>query len=409
MEVIKRVLTKIQLFNIYCLLIFCIFNGVIYWSKFNLNYLDEFIIILILVINILINDKIVINKKKIILLISYFLISIITLIIRAYDVEAYVIDLIYTIKPFILIEVISSLKLNTKQFDRCMNFFIILNTFSIFYGFYNSYLSHQGIYITNGLYRDWVYRIEGFSGHPANMASLCLFTIVYIVNKMQIIKNQNTKSIMKVIQIGLVLLNIVAIYYTLARVQLFALILYFLFLIYNKIKRYNKKVLFIILIVTITIIAIIISMNIEKILYEYEGDFENAIRFYAISKIPEVLNKYPILGTSLGSFSTEESIKNNSYVYTEFQFATYILNTAKEVSTSLFESNFAKQMIQTGLLGTLLYYSYFYILYKENKNNFHAKYWILFVVANSILNLIYSVQILVPLALIISNFKEENE
>lgn len=89
------------------------------------------------------------------------------------------------------------------------------------------------------------------------------------------------------------------------------------------------------------------------------------------------------------------------------------MEMAKKSSRTLFESNISKQLIQTGILGTLLYYSYFYILYKKLKNNdkrcINVKFWLIFIIINSLLNVIYDIQLLVPLALLIANINTKRE
>lgn len=89
------------------------------------------------------------------------------------------------------------------------------------------------------------------------------------------------------------------------------------------------------------------------------------------------------------------------------------MEMAKKSSGTLFESNISKQLIQTGILGTLLYYSYFYILYKKLKNNdkrcINVKFWLIFIIISSLLNVIYDIQLLVPLALLIANINTKRE
>lgn len=392
----KKNLEKIESLIIYVLITYMTFQGLFV----TFNYIDELIIISLIIINFMINRK-KINKIKITLLIIYSAITFITIIIRKYYIDAYIIDYINTLKPFLLIETLSNIKINKKRINYYIKYLIFLNIISIIYGFYNYYLVNSGTYII-GYYRQNVYRIQGFSGHPANLATLSLFTIIYEI------KNIKSKKVKKtILSIVIILINLIAIYYTQSRVQLMATIMYIIYIFFYQNAKY-KIIKVIIWLFLICIIGIII-ININSIMSYYQVDLDNAIRFYAISKIPEVLNRYPILGTGIGSFSTKESITNYSYVYSEFNFSQSIINVASIRSVSLFESNIAKQTIQTGMLGTIIYYLYFVIIYKENKKSNEIAFWILFIVANSMLNLMYAIQLLIPLGLLIAEnmMKEE--
>ncbi len=396
----KNIWEKLEKILIYAFLTYIVFMGIIPFK-----FLDELITILLIGIHIVKNKKLVIDKKKIILLLIYILITFLTVLIRKYYLEAYIMDLIYTLKPFILLEAISCTNISDKNLNKYIRFLITINTFSIVYAFYNYYLASKGIYIEGGLYRNWVYRPDGFSGHPANLANICMISIAYLFQNIQNIKSKKSK-----LYILIIVLNLSCIYFTLARLQLFIIIIYVMYFIYQKINKTSIKIMVFLLLAGSCIFTL---MDYKKILNNYTNDIDNAIRFQAIKKVPEVLNKYPLLGTGVGSFSTKESIELNSYVYNEFNFSNIIIETAKKSSMSLFESNMAKQLIQTGILGTLLYYSYFFMLYKKIRNNdrksINAKFWLIFIVISSALNVIYDVQLLVPLALLIANINTKTE
>ena len=53
------------------------------------------------------------------------------------------------------------------------------------------------------------------------------------------------------------------------------------------------------------------------------------------------------------------------------------------------------------------------MLYKKIKNNdkisINAKFWLIFIVISSVLNVIYDIQLLVPLALLIANINTKRE
>lgn len=394
----ENILEKFEKLLIYLFLTYIVFMGIIPF-----NFLDELIIILLIGIHIVKNRKILIDKNKIIVLLCYVLITFLTILIRRYYLDAYIIDLIYTLKPFILLETISIINVNDRQMDKYMKYLIIINMISIGYGYYNYYLASKGIFIDGGVYRNWVYRISGFSGHPANLANICMISIAYLFGKIS--NNKNTK-----IYVGIIIINLITIYFTMARLQLFMIVIYFGYIFYQKINIIGVKFLIILILVLSCIIGL---LNYSKILNNYNDDINNAVRFQAIKKVPEVLSKYPLLGTGIGSFSTKKSIELNSYVYDEFNFSNKVVEMAEKSSVSLFESNISKQLIQTGILGTLLYYSYFFMLYvnlnSKDKRSENIKFWLIFIFVSNLLNVIYDIQLLVPLALLIANINTKRE
>lgn len=397
----RNVWKKLESILIYLLLTYIVFMGVIPFS-----FLDELIVILLIGVQIVKDKRCKIDKRKLGILLSYIVITFFTVLIRRYYLDAYIADLIYTLKPFILLEAIIYMNIEDKKMDKYMWYLIILNIISIMYGLYNYYLSSKGVYIEGGQYRDWVYRISGFGGHPANLANTCMISIAYLFQK--ILNNKSKKNKYYIV---IIILNLISIYLTMARLQLFLLIAYFIYCLYNKISNNYFKIIFVLTSVLICVLTLL--TNYDKIFGNFSDDFDNAIRFYAIKKVPEVLNEYPLLGTGIGSFSTLESIELNSYVYNEFDFSHSIMETVQKTSVSLFESNFAKQLIQTGIIGTSLYYFYFYILYKSLKykkgKSINAKFWLMCIMISSVLNVIYDVQLLVPLALLIANTNTNRE
>lgn len=266
---------------IYLFLTYIVFMGIIPF-----NFLDELIIILLIGIHIVKRKSWSVDKKKIILLFVYVLITFLTVLIRKYYLEAYIIDLIYTLKPFVLLETISCMNINDKKLSKYMKYLIIINTLSIGYAFYNYYLASNGIFIKGGLYRDFVYRPDGFSGHPANLANICMISIAYLFQNITSLKTK--KGVLDII---IIVLNLICIYFTLARLQLFMIVIYFIYFIYKKISKTNIKIL---IVLSLTTLCIVELMNYRKILNSYTNDIDSAIRFQAIKKVPEVLNKYPI-------------------------------------------------------------------------------------------------------------------
>ena len=99
----------------------------------------------------------------------------------------------------------------------------------------------------------------------------------------------------------------------------------------------------------------------EKIMMYLQKDINDTIRFYALIKSGEVLKKYPILGTGIGTFSSSASIKYNSYVYEEFSFDRF-MDKATENSGNLFESSLAKITIETRYYWNFISYRVFGIL-----------------------------------------------
>ena len=113
----ENIWEKLEKILIYVFLTYIVFMGMIPFK-----FLDELITILLIGIHIAKNKKMVIDKKKIILLLVYVLITFLTVLIRKYYLEAYIIDLFYTLKPFILLEAISCMNVNGNTINKYMKY-----------------------------------------------------------------------------------------------------------------------------------------------------------------------------------------------------------------------------------------------------------------------------------------------
>ena len=197
------------------------------------------------------------------------------------------------------------------------------------------------------------------------------------------------------------LLYIVILFGTKTRLAIAIFIIGIVIMIFDKvINIFGTKLNKMFISVLILMIPILVMTNYANIETYLDEDIDNTIRFYSIKKSIEILEDYPILGTSIGTFNGNGSLRYNKTIYNKYNFDNNFLNIAME-SSSGFESQLARQLIETGILGTLLYYSIFIntIIFLVNKNKTKYNKCFIFIIIvniiNSFLNPMYSLPLVI--------------
>lgn len=374
------------------------------------SFLDEFVIIGLFIISIL---YIIFEKKyydikncNYIIIIFMFL-TLATFLLRKYNIVMYVIEIFNYIKIFILFESLKIAKINEAKLNKLIKYFFIINIPSMICGLYQI-LRFELTSETNGfMYRNNTIRIDGFAGHPITLGMIGTIIFYFSISNIKSLKKDTKYLIISIISFIIVIL-------TKSRfplvISIFMLLYEFIFRLKEK-YNISKKNIIIAISCILLIMLIILSMNYKKI-EEYIENERSSIRLYSLEMVPRILSKYPILGTGVGTYSCKVSIQYKSTVYEEFDFSKHMLNFATENISSGFESHLAKQLIETGIMGTVLYYGYFInmlhcAIKKKNKDMIC---FILVMLVNSIINQIYSIPLVLILGILISNMyvKEES-
>jgi len=167
-------------------------------------------------------------------------------------------------------------------------------------------------------------------------------------------------------------------------------------------------------IVTTILITILINNFFNVGLNYFENEAENTIRLYSLSKAGEIIKDNGFFGVGIGRFGDRASVLYNSDIYYKYSFRTDMIKFAFDKPGSMFESHLAKQIIETGIIGTLLFYGVFLILIINSKGSsgkknpiFLLKYLTLVILLNSIFNPIYTIPLYLITCLLSST--EDNQ
>lgn len=392
-----KITRKIEDFLILLLIFVCSMQS--FFAKF-FSFADETIELVLLVYVILFDyflcrKKLYINKKNTVFTIVFILLTILNVFIKKYDSMAYLEEFFNYFKFLIVLEIFKLIEIDNKRLKKFLNFFIIITLVSCLNGLYRFYIKPS--YIPGDMHRNGKLRIAGFSGHPITLAFSCLTCIVYLVN------NLKDSIAVKTIKIILIYFLIYCIILTQSRLVLLFLGVYFIYRILYKIyeKSINKKaVLYLLIFLSFSIVIIIFLVFSQNIKEYLSGDIEDTIRFFALKKAFEILPDNFLLGTGIGTFSCRAASKYYSYVYTKYDFSQFYDYT---FLGDCFESQLAKILIQTGVLGFIFYYYFLFKNFKLAKNNELLIYLYLILFIEMILNPVYQIPYVIILAIVNSN------
>lgn len=398
-------LDKMGEFLIILLMIIMSYQSI--FSKY-FSFLDEIIIIFLFVLSIvyIILKKKYCDIKTYIYILIYIILTLITALLRKYNFLMYSIEIFNYVKLFALFESFKTIKLDKTKLNKLIKYFFIINIPSIICGIYQILKFELTNDATGFMYRNNTIRVDGFSGHPITLGMIGAIVFYFCLRNIKSLKKDIKYLIISIISLVIVIL-------TGSRFPLAILIIMLLYDIFFRIKekyKINTKIIFIIITCLLLITLIMLGINYEKI-EDYIDNEKSSIRLYSLTKVPEILSKYPILGTGIGTYSCRVSIQYKSVVYEEFNFSEDMLNFATENISSGFESHLAKQLIETGLVGTILYYGYFIniLIHAIKKKNKDVILFILIMLLNSIINQIYNLPLVLISGILISNMYLKQE
>lgn len=340
-------------------------------AKFSL--LDEvllFGLIAYLIVFVLSQSKVRnINNLQIIFC-GYGVLCIVSILANQRSVS--VLQLFNNFKPLIVITLFMLLKFYKHQYNSIMNIFLLINIPSIVWGV----LQYFNI-VAVGKQRYEMSRLDGLSGHPINFGFILLAMIVWLHNK------YFYNVMVKIIIVFLTILMI----RTFSRLPLAFLILYFIVYYY---LRINKK-LRIIMVLTMLMIGVsfVMSYRVDPFSKYLSDDINNTIRIYSLIKTPEIMSdsfKNLFMGVGVEQFVANSDNK----LFYRYNFSQNVVNFAMTNKASAFESHAAKQLIETGIIGTMLFYGFFICLFFRQKELL-GKYFIAILLLSSVLNPFYSI------------------
>jgi len=368
------------------------------------SYLDEILLIVILfyeVAKMLLNKSKVFEIKKMIIFVIFIVITMTNIFIKQYEPLAYFEEIFNFLKFIIIIELIKLIDINEKRYYKLMNILVLLNIISMIYGIINYQFYDVIGYNPGDKFRNGKLRIRGLAAHPIPFGFACLFIAIYLFEYKK--KNKTEKFINYIALI----ISIYSLYLTKTRLPQFLLLVYFGFKFIYKIiqnfKQKKKKLIVFLSIIILLIISILSIIKINAIKIYLADDIENTIRMYALQKSYEIFQKYPIVGTGIGTFGGTASIKYDSYVYSEFNFNRF--NTLINNSTgNVFESYFAKVLIETGIVGILfiLYFLIEYYKIAKKTNDVMLLYVLMCMGALLLINNVYQLPFIIAVSLLIS-------
>lgn len=393
-----------DLLKSFCIISFILVASFQQFFAKKISFADEVILFLLIGITIfgmiLEYKKTKLNKKRVLCILIFLLLSIVNIINKNYMEKIVFIDFFNFFKVLIMIEIVRIQYINKKDEKIYMNLFIVANLVSMIYGIVSYIVWGYEPLSETIKYRDGKWRISGFSGHPIDLGFAALFITIYVI------ENKEMKSITKFF---IVAVSCIAMLLTQSRLPQGLLILYIAMKICfeikkkmtNKIKKYF--ILFIVLMILLG--TSIIFYNIDYFLNYLSEDIDKTIRMHSIIKSFEVFSEYPILGTGIGTFGNKNSVIKDSFVYKDFNFRERFVRQQGEVTNNVFESNFAYVLIQTGMSGIIFYYMFFRDYFKkaiEINNNLLIYYLSIFLI-NFMLNQGYMLIILSMLTINISH------
>lgn len=371
-------------------------------------FLDEFIILFLLIFSLILIflKKKDFEIKQYIFISGYIVLTAITALIRQYNFLMYIVEILNYVKIIILFESLKTLKIERERLNRLIKYFVIINIPSILCGIYQILRFLFTDNATGFMYRNNKIRIEGLAGHPIILGMIGVILFYFSLSNMKSIKKDVKHLMICILSVAIVIL-------TGSRFPLVLLAIIILYELYFRLKEkysINSKIILKIMFCIILISLVLVAINYKKI-GAYIYNEKSSIRIYSLTKVPEILIKYPILGTGIGTYSCRASIQYNSTVYEEFNFSKDMIKFATENISSGFESHLAKQLIETGILGTLLYYGYFinFLYVAINKKNKNVILFVSIVLLNSIINQIYSIPLILIVGILISNMYLEQE
>lgn len=357
------------------------------------TYFDE-IIILICFAYICITHK-KIDKITLLFGVVYIVWCCVGLIFNFRLNQYSLLQMLDSIKLLFLLECVLSMKYSISETDKFTRMIQIVNIPSVVVGIINAvrynYL-HQPLLIETGTLKiiDGVLieRAGGLFGHSGPFSTICAVLFIIVLFRDEF----NYKKVMKLAFWG------VGLYCGRGRFPLIVAMAAIIYYLWYKISAKKRKYLMIMVIA----VGIVCLYPMYKYATElYAVDIEYQVRFVALRMISKAWNNVALFGLGIGSIGNQYSMLYNYSLYQQLGAVRY--------GAFDWESQLAKSLLQTGIIGTILWY-YPYIRglkmcwqAEENKDKRLAIFLVLFFLADSVINKTYDL----PFTLIVFVFISE--
>lgn len=305
-------------------------------------------------------------------------------------------QLIDSMKPMILLILVMALEWTENKVDCFIEFVKVINIPSVIVAIINSirynYL-HQSLLIETGTLKEvdgrLIERAGGLLGHSGPFSTTCAVVFIAILFKSE---ENSTKKIISLLFWGM------GLYVGKGRFPLIVAAGAVLFYLWNNLKKEWRKY-FLVCLLSIVVLTVI---PLYRFLTEiFSLDIESQIRFIAIRMIFVMIQYVIFFGVGIGNIGNTNSYLENSDLYVK-----YDILGSKGYD---WESQFAKSMLQTGVIGTILwYYPFIYALRKvyggrESRMKTLTIYLLWFFLINSIINKTYELPFLLIVVVLSSS------
>ena len=347
-------------------------------------------LVVTLFILVLITKKVNIFIKKVDLLFILFLtMGAISTFINKYSLYTYLVQLrsitIYYFLYFILRNYVIKDRQIKKINITLKVITIILFIHSVIEIIFNKMILFPSIWASSIKYADNFTRSYGLFNNPNTLALFALMTYIFL--------DENDKQkdcLYKTMLITIVLLSM-------SRSTIIFFIAFILYKILFSKKKIKYKLLTYILPIIIGILTLLGVITLKNAI-NYKNDRQNTKddniqfsdtikendtinnvldrfeemtsteiiesskyngRLYSINKGLEIFSDYPILGTGFGSYGSASSLINGSKIYNKYN-----------IESNFYSDNeYIKVLVETGIIGFIIYIILYVYIMKDNKNN----------------------------------------
>ena len=356
------------------------------------TWFDEVFLVIIVGYFVLIGKKV--NRKYINVFAFYIIWCILGALLNR-NINMYTIfSMLDNLKPILIFCIIISIKVSNNDVIWYKKWAEIINFPSVLIGILNGYLYNilgRDVLIDSGTLKYYgtilVHRSGGLIGHSGEFTELCaiLFLLVLFIDK-------NTCS--KYLKLAIYAIGIYCGRGRFPLALIFCGVVWYLWLHISK-KNRKRLIFFVIL----SIFALIYPIYIYFI-NMFSLDIEYQIRFVALRKIMELLPYIVFFGVGCGAIGNTYSADYNSQLYRKLSIERY--------SGYDWESTFAKCMIQTGVIGTVLWFYVFFdaiikMIKKRNAYRDLALLLMIYYVLNCFINKSYVMPMLAIVSVLVSS------
>jgi|GEM_PF-5140812 hypothetical protein len=358
--------------------------------------IDEVVLIVLILYIIIVHKKV--DKLVIKIICIYIMYCLGGIVVNMRMNSSSITALVDNIKPIIFLVMITALSLDKNTIKRIVCFFERINVVSIFVGILNvichNYL-HINLLVGTGRIRmvagKYVYRMGGLTGHTGIMSEICAILIILTIFNSKLQKKHFVK----------LAFYFMGMYFAGGRLPMIVSLVAIVFFMWGKIKLKMRKYLLVFFGVVMGTFAYPVVNYVTQL---YQTDIENQIRFIAIRLIYSMITSVLFFGVGIGNIGNANSIVYNRDLYQHLDVIRY--------GGFDWESTIAKNLLQTGVIGTALWYAPFLInFYRVIKSNGEYKNMTVFIfgyyLANTILNKAYSIPFLFILC-ILSSYQAGN-